>query len=198
MPWARISALPRSAAPRVLRTGTSLRVAGEAGAEGRGAPVVVVAAQGHGDVQAVGRDRHGDVVRAVDAVEGRDVHRLAGLRAALLVGVDEVGVAVAVGVVHLDDDAGLTPLVVEAPEDADRVEAVAHRPRVGGHQDRAGALASPRVTSCAARNDSTLARSVRSGEPRWSRASNRASRPWSGRSSRSTSQNVEECSKVRA
>ena len=108
MPCARISRLPRRAAPRVLRTGMSLRV-----------PVRLAlkrrrrrsrrrrAREGHGDVEPVGRDRHGDVVRAVDAVERGDVHRLVGAGPALLVGVDEVGVAVAVGVVHLDDDAGL-------------------------------------------------------------------------------------------
>ena len=143
MPWTRMRRLPRRAAASVRRIGTSLRVPVERGTERGGvlAPVGVVPAQGDGHVQPVGRHRHGDVVPAVDAVERRDVHGLVGAGPALLVGVDEVGVPVAVGVVHLDHHGRLGARVVEAPEHADRVEAVAQRPRVGGHQDAAGRTA---------------------------------------------------------
>ena len=44
---------------------------------------------------------------------------------------------VAVRVVHLDHHAGELAAAPVAPEHADRVEAVAERPRVGGHQDAA-------------------------------------------------------------
>ena len=57
------------------------------------------------DVELLGGHRDGEVVGAVGAVERRDVHLLGRRGPALLVGVDEVGVPVAVGVVHLDDHA---------------------------------------------------------------------------------------------
>ena len=81
--------------------------------------------------------RHGDLVVAVGAVERRDVHLLLGAGPALLVRVDEVGVPVAVGVVHLDHHAGELAVAAVAPEHADRVEAVAERAGVGGHHDAA-------------------------------------------------------------
>ena len=51
------------------------------------------------------RARDGQPVAAGHVVERADVERLVDLGAAALVGVDEVGVPVAVGVVDLDDDA---------------------------------------------------------------------------------------------
>ena len=99
------------------------------------APVVGVERDGHGEP--VARRGHGELVAAVHAVERRDVHLLGGPGPALRVGVDEVGVAVAVGVVHLHDRGRGSPVAVEAPEDADRVEAVPERARVRGHQDAA-------------------------------------------------------------
>ena len=105
-PWARMRSEPRSAAGAARRArrapGRWRRPAARPG-EGRAEGGAVVGVQGDGDVQPVAGDRHGEVVAAVGAVERRDVHRLLGPRAALLVGVDEVGVPVAVGVVHLDD-----------------------------------------------------------------------------------------------
>ena len=103
---------------------------GQRGAERR--PVVGV--QVHGHEQVVARHRHVHVVPAVGAVERRDVEPLVDPRPAVLVGMDDVGVSAAVGVVHLDDDSGQRPRAVEAPEDADRVEAVAERAGVGRHQ----------------------------------------------------------------
>ena len=83
--------------------------------------------------------RDGEVVGAVGAVERRDVHRLGRGRPALLVGVDEVGVPVAVGVVHLHHGGRVPPARVPAPVHRDRVEAVAERARVGGHHHPAAA-----------------------------------------------------------
>ena len=53
-----------------------------------------------------------------------DVQLLLGARATLRVRVHEVRVPVAIGVVHLDDRPAGVTVAVEAPEDADRVEAV--------------------------------------------------------------------------
>ncbi len=50
---------------------------------------------------------------------------------------------------------------------------------------------------CSARKASTFSRRVARGSPRWSRASNRPRRPWSGRWSRSTSHIVERWVNVR-
>ena len=103
----------------------------------RGERRAVVGVEGDRDQQVVARHRHRDVVPAVGAVERRDVELLVDAGPALLVGVDEVGVPAAVGVVHLDDRAGRGARPVEAPEDADRVEAVAEGARVRGHQHAA-------------------------------------------------------------
>ena len=86
-----------------------------------------------------------------------------GARTALLVGVDEVGVPVAVGVVHLDDDAGQLAVAAVAPEDADRVEAVAEGAGVGGHQ-RSGRRRSRRPRAARNALDVVLDRAVRVAE----------------------------------
>ena len=51
------------------------------------------------------------------------------------VGAQQVGVTLAIGVVDLGDDAGQLALVVEAPEDRQRVEDVPQDPGVGQHDD---------------------------------------------------------------
>ena len=117
---------------RGLSRGEVGAAAGQRGAE----PGTVVGAQGDREVEpVVVGHRDGELVGAVGAVERRDVHRLGRGGPALAVGVDEVGVPVAVGVVHLDDGGRRSARGVPAPEDRDRVEAVAEGPRVRGHHD---------------------------------------------------------------
>ena len=136
MPWARMRTAVRSAAG-AARSGVSVGgLAAQPGAEGR----ALVGVEGDRDVEPVAGDGHGELVVAVGPVERGDVHLLVGAGPALLVGVDEVGVAVAVGVAHLDHHGALLAVGPEAPEDADRVEAGAERPRHRGHQHPAAAL----------------------------------------------------------
>ena len=104
-----------SASRRTVRCGDGQRVAGHAGDERGPArppqddlhPHLLV---GLGDGEAVG---------AGHVVEGADVERLVDLGAAELVSVHEVGVPVAIGVVHLDDGAHELAVWVVAPVDAD-------------------------------------------------------------------------------
>ena len=115
MPCIRIRAVPRMAAGAVCLGERSARRPGQRGAE----RCTVVGPEGDRDVEpAVVGDRDRELVGAVGAVERRDVHRLGSGGPALLVGVDEVGVPVAVGVVHLDDGGRRSAGAVPAPEDA--------------------------------------------------------------------------------
>ena len=72
-------------------------------------------------------------VAAVDRVERRDVEPLRGLGPAAVVGVQQVGVPLPVGVVHLGHHAGQRAVGPVAPEDGQRVEHVAEHAGVGEH-----------------------------------------------------------------
>ena len=141
----------------------------------------VVGVQGDGEAQPVVGSRDRELVGAVDAVERRDVQLLVGAGATLRIRVHEIGVPVAVRVVHLDDRARGGAVAVEAPEDRDRVEAVPEAARMRGHQDPALAASRCQVDTMPGEVAATFPRSVACGQPRWSRASNRPSIPWSGR-----------------
>ena len=176
MPWARMSRAPRSAAG-ALRRGEV--VVGSPSSEAvNTAPSSLCSVTVTCSLLAGPRD--GDLVVAVGAVERRDVHLLLGARPALLVGVDEVGVPVAVGVVHLDDDAGELAAAAVAPEHADRVEAVAERAGVGRHHDAAAVgldaverRGSARRSASASGRGRRGGRAPRSGRARRGRAGGR-------------------------
>ena len=76
---------------------------------------------------------HREPVTPRHVVERADVERLVDLCPTLVVGVHEVGVPVAVGVVHLHDRAGERAGPVVAPEDRDRVEYGPEHPGHGEH-----------------------------------------------------------------
>ena len=107
------------------------RSAGHRGHERR----VVIAVQGDGDREVVAGHRHADVVLPGGVVERGDVEVLGHAGVAALVGVHDVGVPAAVGVVHLDDDRREAVVAAVAPEHRDRVEDEAEGARVGQHQD---------------------------------------------------------------
>ena len=73
-------------------------------------------------------------VAAVDRVEGRDVELLRHLGAAPVVGTEQVGVPLAVGVMHLGHHAGERAVGPVAPVHAQRVEHVPEHARLGQHR----------------------------------------------------------------
>ena len=72
-------------------------------------------------------------VAAVDRVERRDVELLRGLRPAVVVGAQQVGVPLPVGVVHLGHHAGQRAVGSVAPVDGQRVEHVPEHAGLGEH-----------------------------------------------------------------
>ena len=101
---------------------------------GRREHALAVAVERHGDAHPVGREVQADVVPPGHVVERRDVEGLVDSRPAGPVDVEQVGVPLAVGVVHLEDDSLDLAVWAEAPEHRQRVEGVAEDPGVGQHE----------------------------------------------------------------
>ena len=93
------------------------------------APPLLV--QRHLHRQPLAGRRHRHPVAAVDGQKRRDVELLAGLGAAALARLEQVAVALAVGVVHLGDDAAQLAVGAVAVVHRQRVEHVAEHARVG-------------------------------------------------------------------
>ena len=108
-------------------------------ADGGEESVPVRAVQGDAERQPLVRARHAHLVPAVDRVVRRDVELLVDPRPALVVGPQQVGVPLVVGVVHLRDHAGQRAVRPVAPEQGQRVERVAEHPGVREHQHLAAA-----------------------------------------------------------
>ena len=101
------------------------------------------AVQGDADRQPLARPRQAHLVLAVDRVERGDVELLVDPRPALVVGEQQVGVPLVVGVVHLRDHAGERAVGPMAPEQGQRVERVPEHPGVRQHQHLAAAEVDP-------------------------------------------------------
>ena len=130
-------------------------------------PLPVRAVQGDGDRQPLRRGRQAHLVRAVNRVVRGDVQLLVDPRAALLVGVHQVGVALPVGVVHLGDHAGEGAVGAVAPVQGQRVEHVPEHPGVREHQHLAAAQvhAAGRSVVLAHADDSGILGATAEGTP---------------------------------
>ena len=98
---------------------------------GRGQHPLAVAVEPDGDADPVGRQQQPDVVPAGDVVERRDVERLVDVGATGRVDVEQVGVPLAVGVVHLEDDRAELVVGRRHQNTDERVERVPERPGRG-------------------------------------------------------------------
>ena len=130
-----ISGMPKNAA-RTLRGVSGSQPARDAGLQQRAVVVVVVDAR-HG---ALGRAHEAEAVAALHVAERRDVEDLARAQLApeaeLRAG-KQVAVALAEGVVDLDDDGRQRAVGAVAVPEADRLEDVAEHARVGVQPDLA-------------------------------------------------------------
>ena len=93
-----------------------------------------VQVEGDTEMQAPRRFGQAHPVPSRDRQERRDVEVLGGRGAALGVRAEQVGVPLAVGVVHLCHDGRQGPVAAVAPEHGERVEHMAEDARVGEHE----------------------------------------------------------------